>query len=149
MSQGAAALARNEARQQENDGTIVALSFSGGGTRAAAFSFGALEQLARTPSPGGGRDMLDHLGLVSGVSGGAITAAYYGLKGRAALADFRERFLVQDLMAELRTSVGVVNISRALGGGVNTDDPLRNWFDTHLYRDATFRDLIARGRPIT
>ena len=149
MSQGAAALARNEARQQENDGTIVALSFSGGGTRAAAFSFGALEQLARTPSPGGGRDMLDHLGLVSGVSGGAITAAYYGLKGRAALADFRERFLVQDLMAELRTSVGVVNISRALGGGVNTDDRLRNWFNTHLYRDATFRDLIARGRPIT
>ena len=136
-------------RKGLDDGTAIALSFSGGGTRAAAFSFGVLEQLGRTPSPGTGQDLLDHLGVISGVSGGAITAAYYGLKGRESLADFREQFLVQDLMSQLRTDIGLVNISRALGGGVNTDERLRDWFNTHLYHGATFGTLIARGRPIT
>ena len=132
-----------------SEGNVVALSFSGGGTRAAAFSFGVLEQMARTPSPGGGRDLLDHIGMVSGVSGGAISASYFGLKGRAALADFREQFLTQDLMSQLRTDVSLVNISRAIGGGANTDEALRQWLDARLYHGATFGDLIARGRPIT
>jgi predicted acylesterase/phospholipase RssA len=130
------------------DGNVVALSFSGGGTRAAAFSFGVLEQLARTPSSGRG-DLLDHVGLVSGVSGGAVTASYFGLKGRSALADFREQFLTQDLMAQLHTDFTLVNVGRALGGGANTDEALRNWLDARLYHGATFGDLIARGRPIT
>lgn len=132
-----------------SEGNVVALSFSGGGTRAAAFSFGVLEELARTPSTSGGRDMLDHVGMMSGVSGGAITASYFGLKGRAALADFRRQFLTQDLMAELHTDVSLVNIGRALGGGANTDEALRHWLDTQLYHGATFGDLIARRRPMT
>lgn len=149
ITRAAAAEAQGGARQALSEGNVVALSFSGGGTRAAAFSFGVLEQLGRTPSPGGGRDLLDHVGMVSGVSGGAITASYFGLKGRAALADFREQFLTQDLMAQLRTDVSLVNISRALGGGTNTDDRLRDWLNAQLYHGATFGDLIARGRPIT
>ncbi len=136
-------------RQALSEGSVIALSFSGGGTRASAFSFGVLEQLRRTPSPGAGRDLIDHVGMVSGVSGGAITAAYFGLKGHAALNDFREQFLTQDLMSQLRTDASLVNISRALGGGANTDEKLRQWFDEHLYHGATFGDLIARGRPIT
>ena len=150
ITRAAAAAERPGGPQQAlNEGNVVALSFSGGGTRAAAFSFGVLEQLARTPSPGGGRDLLDHVGMVSGVSGGAVTASYFGLKGRAALTDFREQFLTQDLMSTLRTDASLVNIGRALGGGANTDEPLRRWLDAHLYHGATFGDLIARGRPIT
>ena len=126
-------------RKDDTGGTVVGLAFSGGGTRAAAFSYGVLKQLERTPTPHiGGHDLLDHVGIVSGVSGGSIIAAYYGLKGRAALADFREQFLTQDLMAELNTSVNLLNVSRALGGGVNTDNRLRDWFNAHLYHDATF-----------
>ncbi len=149
VSRAAAAQPHSETRQALSEGNIIALSFSGGGTRAAAFSFGVLEQLGRTPSPGGGRNLLDHVGMVSGVSGGAITASYFGLKGRAALADFREQFLTQDLMAQLRTDVSLVNVGRAFGGGANTDDRLRDWLNTQLYHGATFGDLIARGRPIT
>lgn len=150
LTRAAAAAERPEGpRQALENGNVVALSFSGGGTRAAAFSFGVLEELARTPSPGGGRDLLDHVGMVSGVSGGAISASYFGLKGRAALADFRRQFLTQDLMAQLNTDVTLVNIGRALGGGANTDETLRRWLDAHLYHGATFGDLIARGRPIT
>jgi predicted acylesterase/phospholipase RssA len=149
VTRAAAAERPDGPREALRGGDVVALSFSGGGTRAAAFSFGVLEQLARTPSPGGGRDLLDHIGVVSGVSGGAITASYFGLKGRAALADFRQQFLTQDLMAQLHTDVSLVNIGRALGGGANTDEALRQWLDARLYHGATFGDLIARGRPIT
>lgn len=149
ISRATAAERQGGTRQALSQGNVVALSFSGGGTRAAAFSFGVLEQLARTPSPGGGRDLLDHVGMVSGVSGGAISASYFGLKGRAALADFRQQFLTQDLMSQLRTDVNLVNLGRALGGGANTDEPLRKWLDAQLYHGATFGDLFARGRPIT
>jgi predicted acylesterase/phospholipase RssA len=133
----------------EGSSTIVGLAFSGGGTRAAAFAYGVLGELARTPSPRErGRDLIDHVGLVTGVSGGSIIAAYFGLKGRDALTDFRQRYLDQDLMAELRTSIDLTNISRALGGGVNDDSRLRNWLNANLYHDATFGTLLARRRPV-
>ena len=135
-------------RKDDTGGTVVGLAFSGGGTRAAAFAYGVLEQLERTPTPHvGGRDLLDHVGIVSGVSGGSVIAAYYGLKGRAALSDFRQQFLDQDVMAALNTQVSLINIDRALGGGVNTDNRLRDWFNAHLFHGATFSALIGR-RPI-
>lgn len=150
IAQAGAAAARHEQRPAEDDDAVIGLAFSGGGTRAAAFAFGVLEQLAQTPSPRSGRrrDLLDHVGIVSGVSGGSIIAAYYGLKGRAALADFRQQFLTQDVMATLETNINLVNLGSALGGGVNTDNRLRDWLNAHLFHEATFGDLIARGRPM-
>src|SRR5271170_4320232 len=78
------------------DDMIVALSFSGGGMRAAAFSYGVLtgfdETRVRTRT--GSVSLLDRLDFLSGVSGGSIPAAYYGLRGRAALGDFKQRFLL-------------------------------------------------------
>lgn len=150
MVQASAAAARSEQRKGEDDGAVIGLAFSGGGTRAAAFAFGVLEQLAQTPSPRSGRrrDLLDHVSIVSGVSGGSILASYYGLKGRAALDDFRQQFLTQDVMAALQTNISLVNIGQALGGGLNTDNRLRDWLNAQLFHDATFGDLIARGRPI-
>ncbi len=148
-SGGAAAAVAAEQRAEGDDGAIMGLAFSGGGTRAAAFAYGVLEQLARTPLPRKRQgDLLDRVGLVSGVSGGSIIAAYYGLKGRAALADFRQQFLTQDVMAALDTNVTLVNLGRALGGGVNGDNRLRGWFNDHLYHHATFGALMARPRPI-
>jgi len=142
--------ARDQQLQGNNDGAVIALAFSGGGTRAAAFGYGVLEQLKRTSHPRRGRskDLLNHVGLVSGVSGGSVITAYYGLRGRAAMEDFRQRFLVQDLMAELNTSVNLINLNKALGGGVNTDVTLRDWFNTHLFDNATVGTVLARGRPI-
>ncbi len=114
-AEAAARLAGAEKAHGENTGAIIGLAFSGGGTRAAAFAYGVLDQLARTPSRDRNRrDLLDHVGIISGVSGGSIMAAYYGLKGRAALADFRQEFLTQDLMAELNTNVSLINLGRAL-----------------------------------
>ena len=134
---------------REVEGSTIGLAFSGGGTRAAAFAYGVLQQLRATRSAraGASGDLLDHVSIISSVSGGSIMSAYYGLKGRAALDDFREQFLTQDLMAELNTSITLVNVGRALGGGINTDTRLRDWLNAHLFHDATYSALIAR-RPI-
>ncbi len=149
VAAGAAQVAALEQQLKSGEsGAVIGLAFSGGGTRAAAFGYGVLDRMARTPARSGGK-VLDRVGVVSGVSGGSIIAAYYGLKGEAALADFRSAYLTQDVMAELDTDVNLINIGRALGGGANTDNKLRDWFNTHLYHDATFGDLMARRRPIT
>jgi NTE family protein len=149
LIQAAAAAEREQPRQAGDDSTIVGLAFSGGGTRAAAFAYGVLEQLRRTPAqraePGG--NLLGRVDIVSGVSGGSIIAAYLGLQGPAALGGFRQDFLDQDLMAALNTNITLINVGRALGGGVNTDNRLRDWLNAHLYHDATFGQLLAR-RPI-
>ncbi len=99
-----AAAAAREGAPKEDDGADIGLAFSGGGTRGAAFAFGVLQQLERTQAPRAKQphDLLDNVAIVSGVSGGSIIAAYYGLKGRGAMTDFREQFLTQDLMAECR-----------------------------------------------
>ena len=74
------------------DDMVVALSFSGGGTRAAAFSYGVLQgfEQTRVPTRAGNVSLLDRLDFLSGVSGGSILAAYYGLKGRDGYADFKQ-----------------------------------------------------------
>lgn len=128
---------------------LVALSFSGGGMRAAAFSHGALLALDETPMPpraGGGR-MIEQVDFVSGVSGGSIPAAYFGLKKRAALADFREQFLLQNPEEALETRVNLATLGRGLSGGVNEDRRLSDWLNRHLFHGATFGDLRASRRP--
>ena len=63
---------------------LVILAFSGGGTRAAAFSYGVLEFLRRTEvaGPKGNKiRLLDAVDVVTGVSGGSFTALAYRLYG--------------------------------------------------------------------
>ncbi len=63
--------------------TVIGLSFSGGGTRAAAFSYGAIEALAAHESRSGciSRTLIDDVVFGSGVSGGAVPAVYFALHG--------------------------------------------------------------------
>ena len=127
--------------------TVVALAFSGGGTRAAAFAYGAMRGLDRLPAKGRGT-YFDRVIFISGVSGGSVAAAYFGLKGRPALADFRERFLLRNAEEELSTRVSVVNVAKGLGGGVNDASRLAGWLDQNLYGGATLADLYQPGKPI-
>ena len=127
--------------------TAVALAFSGGGTRAAAFAYGVLQGLDRIPTRDG-KNYLERVVFVSGVSGGSVTAAYFGLKGRAALADFRERFLLRNAEEDLSTAVNLRNIAQGLGGGVNDASRLTGWLDRNLFDRATLGDLFQQGKPI-
>jgi NTE family protein len=127
--------------------TAIALAFSGGGTRAAAFSFGVLNGLDRLPTRGG-KSYLERVVFVSGVSGGSVTAAYFGLKGRAALTDFRGRFLTRNAEEDLSTSINLRNIAQGLNGGVNVAGRLTGWLDRNLFDNATLGDLFQQGKPI-
>lgn len=143
------AAAASNAAPANDGGEAIGLAFSGGGTRAAAFADGVLTELAHTPAPRGGKgDLLDRVRVVSGVSGGSVMAAYYGLKGRSALDDVREKFLIQDVMASLDTRIDLINVSKALNGGINTDNRLRDWFNANLFHHATYREMFGPGRPI-
>jgi NTE family protein len=153
VNQPLAAMAQDggfASREQENhfDETVIALSFSGGGMRASAFSHGVLSALAdasvRTRS--GPVSLLDRVDIISGVSGGSVPAAYYGLKKRAALADFREKFLLRDAEEALSTDASIGNLVRGFSGGVNDSTRFPAWLDANLFHGATFADM-SQGRP--
>jgi NTE family protein len=129
------------------DDTVIALSFSGGGTRAAAFSYGVLTALDETPLPGRSTSLLDRVDFVTGVSGGSVLAAYYGLKKRKALADFKQRFLLRNAEENLQMDLNLLNIARGLQGGINDPRFFPRWLDDNLYDHATFKTLLRQRRP--
>jgi NTE family protein len=135
--------------QTNYDDMVVALSFSGGGMRAAAFSYGVLQGFdeTRVPTRSGSVSLLDRLDFLSGVSGGSVLAAYYGLRGHEALGDFKQRFLLANAEESLQTELSLGNLARGLQGGVNDTTGFPVWLDAHLYNQATFKDLLKRQRP--
>ena len=129
------------------DDTVIALSFSGGGTRAAAFAFGALTALEETPTPNRSTPLLDRVDFVTGVSGGSVLAAYYGLKKRTALADFKQRFLLRNAEENLQMNLNLLSIAKGLQGGINDPTAFPKWLDDNLFEHATFKSLLYQRRP--
>lgn len=127
------------------DDRLIAVVLSGGGSRAAAFGWGALRELAATPTETG--TLADQIGAVSGVSGGAILGASFVLDGVEGLPAFRKRFLEVDVEAALRNGFGPANVARALNGGVNDRRGLPRWLATNLLGEATFGDIEGAGKP--
>lgn len=77
----------NAAPKTNSDDLLLMLAFSGGGTRAAALSYSVLKELRNTEvgvSPGQ-HPLLNDVDLISSVSGGSFTAAYYALWGEPKL----------------------------------------------------------------
>jgi NTE family protein len=134
------------------DGELyIGLAFSGGGFRATSFAYGMLQELraagVETGSPNG---LLDEVRLVSGVSGGSIMAAQFGLNGPAGLDGFRERFLLTDGEAYMITSgMNPLTIAKGVAGGVNGRDTFGRYLDDTLFRGATFGDLARRSNVLT
>ncbi len=127
--------------------TFVVLAFSGGGTRSAAFSYGVLETLRDTPVTIGGveTDLLKEVDVITSVSGGSFTAAYYGLFGDRIFRDFESRFLKRDVQGELiATLLNPYNALNVLGSGYNRADLAAQWFDQNLFDGKTYRDM-GRG----
>jgi NTE family protein len=128
------------------DGELyVGLAFSGGGMRATAFAYGMLQELqsAQTGTPNG---LLDNVHLVSGVSGGSVMAAQFGLKGPEGVTGFRDRFLITNAEAYMTTSgFNPLTIAKGIAGGVNGRDTFGRYLDDTLYNGATFADLRRSG----
>ncbi len=126
---------------------FIVLAFSGGGTRSAAFAYGILEKLRDTKIVIGGRQrrLLDEVDVVTSVSGGSFTAAYYGLFGDRIFTDFEPRFLLRDTQAELVSQLfNPLNLARLASGDFNRSDLAAQWFDRELFEYKTFAD-ISRG----
>jgi NTE family protein len=131
---------------------FVVLTFSGGGTRAAALAYGVLEELSRTPIfwRGARKRLLDEVDLVYGVSGGSITAAYWGLHGDRIFADFDDAFLGRDFESQLLdAAIRLPNLWRVTSPRFGRGDLLQERLDAQLFHGATFADLAARrGGPL-
>jgi NTE family protein len=129
---------------------LVVLSFSGGGTRAAALAYGVLEELARIEIEWEGqrKRLLDEVDLISAVSGGSVTAAYYGLRGKAMFGDFESRFLHRDVQGELtQRLLNPMQWPRLLSPQFGRSDLVAEQFDQLLFQGAQFTDLQARSGP--
>jgi NTE family protein len=130
------------------EGDAIALAFSGGGARAASFSHGVLLQL-REMKDTSGRPLLDRVALITAVSGGAITAAYFGQTGAEGLDNFRAAALDHDWQGQLHTTwMSPQNWDRLLQGGLNGPDKLSNWLDGNIFGGERMRDMNAKPQII-
>ena len=133
-----------------SDELLVFVSFSGGGTRAAAFAYGVMEVLAATPIAWNGKQerLLDEVDLFSGVSGGSFPAAYYGLFGDRIFEDFMPRFLKYDIQGELTSrTLTPTNWPRLTSPWYGRSDLAAEFYDEQLFEGKTFGDILARGGP--
>jgi NTE family protein len=129
----------------DRSGLMVALFFSGGGTRAAAFSYGVLRELAATRIPGD-RRMLDDVTTINAVSGGSFTAAYYCLYGDRIFADYEKLFLKRNIQdALLGGWLSPHNGFRLCSPYFGRSDLAAEYYDKVLFHGATFGDLAKAG----
>lgn len=133
----------------EQDKLFVALSFSGGGTRAAALSYGVLSKLQeiRMGRNDGALRLLDEVDVISSVSGGSFTSAYYGLFGERIFKDYKERFLYRDLQGELAIELFKPwNWMRLASPYYSRIDMAAEFYDRTIFDGALFQTLVDRGR---
>ena len=142
-----------ETRQKHFKGqeNLVVLAFSGGGTRAAAFSYGVLEFLRRTEvtaSDGKRTRLLDAVNVITGVSGGSFTALAYGLYGDKLFADYEQRFLKRDVQGEIiARALNPINWGKLSSTGWGRSELAAQLYDEILFNGATFRDLDRGNGP--
>jgi NTE family protein len=145
---------RFETRQalDKNKENLVVLAFSGGGTRAAAFSYGVLEFLHRTEVVGPKGDkirLLDAVDLITGVSGGSFTALAYGLYGDKLFDIYEQSFLKRDVQGELIARVfNPAYWGNLWSPGWGRSELAAQLYDEILFKGATFGDLSRGTGPL-
>lgn len=136
-------------KQQEN---LVILAFSGGGTRAAAFSYGTLEFLKNatwTAKDGRSGRLLDSVALITGVSGGSFTALAYGLYGDRLFDEYEKRFLKRDIQGEIvARSFNPLNWASLAASDWGRSELASELYDEALFGNATFGDLQRGDGPM-
>jgi NTE family protein len=130
---------------------LFVLSFSGGGTRAAAFSYGVLEELRRTEIlvDGQRRRLIDEVDLITGVSGGSFTALAYALYGDRLFSDYEQRFLKRDVQGALvARALNPLYWHKYVGGTAGRSELAAEYYDEILFENATFADLLDKQNPV-
>jgi len=136
--------------QGENgDGLFVVLAFSGGGTRAAALSYGVLEALRDTRIEWNGKtlSLLDEVDVISAISGGSFPAAYYALHGARTFDEFPQRFLYRAVETELiKSALSPAGLFKLAAPSFGRSDLAAEYYDRELFGAATYADIMARRR---
>lgn len=129
----------------DNDIAFI-VSFSGGGTRAAALSYGVLQALdeSKISTDNQSYSLLDKVDAISAVSGGSFTAAYYGLHGNKIFDDFEDRFLKADIESGLISKL--LNPLQWFSSTGRTKEAVDFYNDT-IFNNATFADMEGPGKP--
>ncbi|MBW7863334.1 MAG: patatin-like phospholipase family protein [Candidatus Hydrogenedens sp.] len=134
-----------------SDSLLVILTFSGGGTRAAALAYGTLEALRDTTIEWEGRTrrLIDEVDAISSVSGGSLPAGYYALFGDRIFEDFPDKVLYKDIQGNIIKQVlAVRNYARLMSPFFSRTNLMAEDFDESIFEGKTFGDLAARGnRP--
>jgi NTE family protein len=130
---------------------LLLLAFSGGGTRAAALSYGVLKELRDTPIviDGQRRRLLDEVDGITSVSGGSFTSAYYGLHGDGIFDDFEKRFLRINVQGRLIASLlNPLHWPALLVTFLDRTELAIRYYDQQIFDNATFADLQAAKGPM-
>lgn len=132
------------------DRPFVLLAFSGGGTRAAAFSFGLLEELREVKyllADGSSRKLLDDVEIISSVSGGSFTSAYYALFPERFYTDFPAKFLYRNIQGALLTKLfNPYNWWRLASPEFSRIDMAAEFYNTEIFAGKTFAYLLEQER---
>jgi NTE family protein len=143
---------RNLIDPENDDQLLVLMTFSGGGTRAAAFSYGVLETLRDTTVSirGRKRRLLDEIDWISAVSGGSFTAAYYGLFRDRIFEDFESRFLKKNIQGDLGRALffNPINWVKLFSPFYDRSDLAAQYYDKNVFDGKTFGDLLDLKEPM-
>ncbi len=135
------------------DSLFICLTFSGGGTRAAAFAYGVLlglQDTTFTDRTGSAvpRRLIDEVDLISAVSGGSFTAMGYALWGDDLFnGRFKNRFLKHNIQLDIALSFLTPKyMFRAPFVLLDSIDVVSFYYDEEIYRGKTYGDLLKRNR---
>jgi len=138
--------------QKNSSSLLLIVNFSGGGMRAAAFSYGILDKLQNTRInwEGNSTTLRNEIDVISGVSGGSITAAFFAAFGNQTFDDFKSRFLNRDFEADL--IAGAVDPATALhlmSPWYGRGNLLADQLDKQLFHGITYGQLPAIRPQLT
>jgi len=142
---------RGVTRESEPERPVILMAFSGGGSRAAMLALTVLRELRDTQysMDGNSRRLTDDVAIVSSVSGGSVTAAYFGLYGAGELDALEAGFLSQDNTSTLAwRAVNPVNWFRIGLSGRSRIGLVEELFDEQLFKGARFEALNRPDRPL-
>jgi NTE family protein len=144
-----------------SDEIFFVMTLSGGGTRAAALAYGVMEALnqvdipvqassTRTSAEGtAGHTVLKEVDIMSSVSGGSFTAAYYGLYKDRLFEDFKDRFLYRNVQSALFWRIfNPINWGKFLTTGYGRSNMAADYYDKILFNNAPYGDILSNDGPM-
>lgn len=136
-----------ENKSSEEDDVMLILAFSGGGTRAAAFSYGLMEALRDIRYGTKNKRLLDEVDVISSVSGGSFTSAYYALFPDSFFMEYKKVFLERNVQGDLVKAIfWPPNWFNLVSPYYDRIDMAADYYDQNIFKGKTFKDLIDKPR---